>query len=182
MPMTDDERWAGMLRTAIRGDERVYAEFLSEITPVLRRLVRSRADRLAAADCEDVVQEAMLAIHLKRHTWRQEEPLRPWLFAIARYKIIDAFRARGKRIELPVEDYADVLPAEETEDATVQGDMERVLATLDGRAGEIVRAIGVEGASVADVGSRFSMTEGAVRVALHRGLKKLAEMRTRMLE
>jgi RNA polymerase sigma factor (sigma-70 family) len=182
MPITDDERWAGMMRAAIGGDERAYAEFLEEIAPVLRRLVRSRADRLGTADCEDVVQEAMLAIHLKRHTWRPEEPLRPWLFAIARYKIIDAFRARGKRIELPVDDFADVLPAEETEDATMQGDMERVLATLDGRSGEIVRAIGVEGASVADVGARFSMTEGAVRVALHRGLKKLAEMRARMLE
>ncbi|HSP25312.1 MAG TPA: sigma factor, partial [Saliniramus sp.] len=100
MPMTDDERWAGMMRAAIRGDERAYADFLSEIAPVLRRLVRSRADRLVSADCEDIVQEALLAIHLKRHTWREEEPLRPWLFAIARYKIIDAFRAKGKRVDL----------------------------------------------------------------------------------
>ncbi len=180
--MTDDERWAEMMREAIRGDEKIYRTLLAEIAPVLRRLIRARADRLGAAECEDVVQEALLAIHLKRHTWRESEPLRPWLFAIARYKVIDAFRSRGRRIDLPVDDFAEILPAEEGEDATQRGDMERVVAALDGRAGDIVRAIGMEGASIAEVGMRFQMTEGAVRVALHRGLKKLAELRTRMLE
>lgn len=51
MPMTDDERWAGMMRAAIAGDERAYGDFLGEIAPVLRHLVRSRAERLGAADC-----------------------------------------------------------------------------------------------------------------------------------
>jgi RNA polymerase sigma factor (sigma-70 family) len=180
--MSDETRWAEMMRAAIGGDGRAYAELLSEITPVMRGLVRARAGGLGADECEDILQEILLAIHLKRHTWRSDEPLRPWLFGIARYKTVDAFRARGRRVEVSVDELADVLPAPEGEDATARGDMERVLASLDGRSGEIVRAIGVEGASVADAGARFAMTEGAVRVALHRGLKKLATLRARMLE
>lgn len=181
MSSDDERKWAGMMRAALAGDERRYREFLSDVAPVLRRLVRAKAGGLDA-ECEDILQETLLAIHLKRHTWREDEPLRPWLFSIARYKIVDAFRARGRRVALDIDDFAETLPAPADEDATRLGDMERVLATLDERSAAIVRAIGLEGASVPEVGERLSMSEGAVRVALHRGLKKLAEMRSRMLE
>ena len=62
--------------------------------------------------CEDIVQETLLAIHQKRHTWREDMAVRPWLYAIVRYKVVDAFRARGRRVQLPIDDFADVLPAE----------------------------------------------------------------------
>ncbi|TVR06090.1 MAG: sigma-70 family RNA polymerase sigma factor [Salinarimonadaceae bacterium] len=181
MSSADERKWADMMRAALSGDEKRYCEFLNEVAPVLRRLVRARASGLDA-ECEDILQETLLAIHLKRHTWREDEPLRPWLFSIARYKIVDAYRSRGRRVALDIEDFAETLPAPAEEDATQRGDMERVLAALDDRSAAIVRAIGLEGASVSEVGAQLSMSEGAVRVALHRGLKKLAEMRARMLE
>ena len=49
------------------------------------------------ADVEDAVQETLLAIHLKRHTWDPEQPLAPWVYAIARHKVVDALRRRGRR-------------------------------------------------------------------------------------
>ncbi len=58
------------------------------------------------------MQETLLAIHQKRHTWREDMPVRPWLYAIVRYKVVDAFRARGRRVQVPIEDFAEVLPAE----------------------------------------------------------------------
>jgi len=128
------------------------------------------------------LQDVLLAVHLKRHVWRTDEPVRPWLFAIARHKVIDAFRARGRRVSVDIESFSESLAAPEQEDPTRAGDMERVLSELDDRSAAIVRGIGLDGESVGEVGTRLGMSEGAVRVALHRGLKKLAALRARMLE
>ena len=141
-----------------------------------------RPGGLDPADCEDILQDVLLAVHLKRHVWRTDEPVRPWLFAIARHKVIDAFRARGRRVSVDIESFSESLAAPEQEDPTRAGDMERVLSELDDRSAAIVRGIGLDGESVGEVGTRLGMSEGAVRVALHRGLKKLAALRARMLE
>lgn len=174
---------AALLRAANAGDAAAYARFLRAVTPVMRGVVRARGlSGLGEAGCEDVVQEVLFAIHLKRHTWREDEPVRPWLYAIARYKVADAFRARGRRIDLPVEDFIDALPAPEGADPTERGDVETMLAMLDPRAQRIVRGIALDGETAAETGARLGMTEGAVRVALHRGLKRLAALRRRHVE
>lgn len=182
MAHPEEEVWAGMLRDALAGDEARYCCFLEAITPVLRRLVQVRAGGMGSADCEDILQDTLLAIHLKRHTWRVGEPVRPWLFAIARYKIVDAFRARGRRVTVDIADFAETLSAPQEADPTEAGDIARMISHLDPRAAQIVRAIGLEGAGIAETGNRLGMSEGAVRVALHRGLKKLAALRRSMLE
>jgi RNA polymerase sigma-70 factor (ECF subfamily) len=128
------------------------------------------------------VQETLLAIHQKRQTWREDAQVRPWLYAIVRYKVVDAFRARGRRVHVAIDDFADVLPAEAGPDPTERSDAERVIARLDPRSARIVRAIGFEGASVAELSANLEMTETAVRVALHRGLRKLAALREGMIE
>lgn len=182
MAHPDEEVWAEMLRDALAGDEARYRSFLEAITPPLRRLVSVRAGGMGTAECEDILQDTLLAVHLKRHTWRTDEPVRPWLFAIARYKIVDAFRARGRRVTIDIADFAETLPAPPEDDPTDAGDIERVIGHLDPRSAQIVRAIGIEGVGIAETGERFGMSEGAVRVALHRGLKKLAALRRSMLE
>jgi len=174
-PQTDD--WADLLEAASGGDARAYTRFLQTVTPVLRGVIRARGRGLGDGTCEDVVQEVLLAIHLKRHTWMAGTPVRPWLYAIARYKVVDAFRARGRRVELPIEDFAETLAADLGPDPTEAMDMGRMIGLLGGRAAEIVRKIGVEGASVAETGQALNMSEGAVRVALHRAFKELARLR-----
>ena len=66
-----DDRWATMMSAAMAGDEGVYRRLLEEIGRAVRPMARgafSRA-RVGDADVEDVVQETLLAIHLKRQTW-----------------------------------------------------------------------------------------------------------------
>lgn len=174
--------WADLLRAALAGDNRAYDRFLQAITPVLRAVVLAKGRSLGAATCEDIVQEVLLAIHLKRHTWRDDAPLRPWLYAITRYKVVDAFRARGSRIDLPMEDFAETLPAAAAPDPTEAADMHKMIDRLDPRSRRIVRRIGLEGASFAETGAAEAMSEGAVRVALHRALKQLAALRQRYIE
>lgn len=178
--MKDD--WGELLTEANAGDARAYEQFLRTVTPVLRGIVRARGPGLGEACCEDVVQEVLLAIHLKRHTWKVGSPVRPWLYAITRYKVADAFRARGRSIDLPIEDFLDDLQADAAPDPTEGADMDKMIALLDERSADLVRMIGVDGASTAEAGRALSMTEGAVRVALHRALKKLARLRERHVE
>lgn len=171
-----------LLRAANRGDRRAYASFFAEVTPIIRGIARARGASLGPETCEDVVQETLLAIHQKRQTWREDAPVRPWLYAIVRYKVIDAFRARGRRVQVSIDDFAEVLPAEVGPDPTERSDVERVIARLDPRSARIVRAIGIEGETVAALSATTGMTETAVRVALHRGLRRLAALREGMIE
>lgn len=180
MPRQTDD-WATLLDAARGGDSRAYAAFLQAVTPVLRGVVRARGRGLGEETCEDVVQEVLLAIHLKRHTWVTGTAVRPWLYAIARYKVVDAFRARGRRIDLPIEDFTETLAADASPDPTEAMDIGRMIGLLDPRASDIVRRIGVDGESFAEAGAALQMTEGAVRVALHRAFKDLARLRKRHL-
>lgn len=182
MRAVDDLSLDDLLREANRGDQRAYASFLAAVAPIVRGIARSRGGGLGQEGCEDIVQETLLAIHQKRHTWREDAPVRPWLYAIVRFKVVDAFRARGRRVHVQIDDFADTLAAEEGVDPTERSDAERVIARLDQRSARIVRAIGLEGASIAELSATLDMTETAVRVALHRGLKKLAAMREGMIE
>lgn len=177
---TDD--WGLLMAASLAGDSRAYAHFLRAVTPVLRGVVRSRGLALGEAGCEDVLQEVLLALHLKRHTWKPGTPVRPWLYAITRYKVVDAFRARGRRVDLPIEDFIEVLPAELGEDPMQAADMAKMIGMLDSRAARIVQHVGLEGDSMAEAGAKLKMTEGAVRVALHRALKQLAVLRERHVE
>jgi DNA-directed RNA polymerase specialized sigma24 family protein len=146
------DAWGQLLMAANAGDARAYARFLQTISPVLRGVVRAKAAGLGEAACEDVLQEVLLAIHLKRHTWDAAAPVRPWLYAITRYKVVDAFRNRGRKVDLPIEDFAEVLAAEAGPDPTEAADMAKMIGMLDGRSADIVRKIGLEGASVAETG------------------------------
>ena len=157
------------------GDEHVYRRLLEDIGRAVRAMARgafSRA-RMGDADVEDAVQETLLAIHLKRHTWDSSQRLGPWVNAIARHKIIDALRRRGSRRAEPIEDFQDFLAAPEEEDPHALSDARKLMGLLPPRQRDIVRSISLEGQSIAATAARLSMTEVAVRVALHRALKSL---------
>lgn len=176
-----EEEWAALMRAAIGGDATAYRQLLALLSQGLRGATRRGFAQAGAAlnDVEDVVQETLLAIHLKRHTWDMEQPLGPWVRAIARHKLIDALRRRGRRIEVPIDSVLDFLAAEEPRSDLDRQDAERLINGLNGRQQAIVRAISVEGKSIREVAERLGMKEGAVRVALHRGLKALAAMHRR---
>lgn len=171
-----DNEWGFLLRAANAGDAPAYQRFLVLLMPPLRRFVRRALARAAApdADAEDIVQEILLAIHLKRQTWIESAPVAPWVFTIARHKIIDFLRRRGRRIHLPLEDFTEILAAEADEPSLIGADIERHLDSLSVVQRKVVRSIAVTGASIAETAAGLAMSQGAVRVALHRGLAALA--------
>lgn len=180
--MNDTDPLEDLMRAANRGDAVAYQRVLTAITPILRKVVRARGSGLGSEGCEDVLQDVLLAIHRKRHTWRDDQPLRPWLYSIARHKVVDAFRSRGSRVEISIDDFAEGLPAVDGPDPTMGRDMEKVLSALEPREADLVRAFGLKGETTAETAARLNMSEGAVRVALHRALKSVARLRKRMIE
>jgi len=171
-----DRIWAEWMRAANAGDEIAYRRLLEALAPVLRQVVRRGFAHSGFGNCdvEDVVQETLLAIHLKRQTWDEDESITPWVTAIARHKLIDSLRRRGRHVETPIDDFLDVLPAEPATERLSSRDAERLLAVLSRRQRDVVRAISIEGMSAREAADRFRISEGAVRVALHRGLSALA--------
>ncbi len=176
MRVDQEEEWAVLMRASNAGDAGAYRRLLLQLTPPLRAFARKGVARAgaAAADAEDVVQETLLAVHLKRQTWDESAPLGPWLFAIARHKLIDSLRRRGRRVELSIDDFAEVLPSADERPSSIVADVSRHLDGLPPGQRNVVRCIAVDGASVDEAAARLKMTNGAVRVALHRGLAALA--------
>jgi RNA polymerase sigma-70 factor (ECF subfamily) len=169
----EDSRLAGLLRQAIAGDEVAYAEFLRRTAAFVRLIARRKLGTRAELEAEDIVQETLLAVHLKRHTWQSDQPVLPWLAAIARYKVIDGFRRRGHRVEVDIDDYTNFIEAPQAETAS-EKEVKLALDSLPPGQRKVVSAIAVEGRSVRDIAAELKTTETAVRVALHRGLSTIA--------
>jgi RNA polymerase sigma-70 factor (ECF subfamily) len=168
--------WENLLARANDGDGAAFARFLTAVTPTLRAVIRRRGQALPQDQYEDILQEVLLAIHLKRQTWRRDTPVRPWLYAVARYKVVDAFRRRGAGVHLPLEDFEDILSEDPAAPPLAARDAERMLGLIDTRSAALVRAVALDGQSAEAAGERVGLTAGAARVALHRAMKRLSRI------
>ncbi|MGZ2426410.1 RNA polymerase sigma factor (sigma-70 family) [Rhizobium laguerreae] len=137
-----EQEWASWMRAAIAGDSRAYHKLLTAITPHLRVMARRRCDQFGAptSEAEDVVQEVLLAIHLKRGTWDPARPLAPWISVLVRNKLIDSLRRRGRHFIIPLEDVEATLASEERLSASDRMDVEQILAKLRDPQRTIVQA------------------------------------------
>jgi len=174
--LTDQSDLSALMRLARQGDDEAYRRLLGHASVWLRNVVR-RGLTLAGrstADTEDVVQETLLAMHLKRETWDETQTLEPWLRAIARHKLTDYLRRRGLHDHVDIDDCMDAPEMAVGADSSTAMDTRRLLAELPVRQRRIVEEISLEGRRAADVAVRLGMSEGAVRVSLHRALKTLA--------
>jgi len=162
-----------MLRAAMGGDEAAYARFLHDVAGLVRATIAKRLGATTELDPEDIVQETLLAIHLKRHTWRPDAPVGPWIHAIARHKLVDAYRRRGRAVTIDIDALSDNLAGDEAPLVHAR-DIERALQCLTEGQRVVVSSISLEGWSIAETAERLNMKENTVRVALHRGLAAIA--------
>ena len=158
------------------GNAAAYHDFLKALSGHLRAYFRRRLFQLPD-DVEDLVQETLLAVHNQRHTYRSDQPLTAWIHAIARYKFVDLLRARSTRESLndPLDDEL-LLFAESNIDAIeAKKDVNKLLAELPERQRLPIVHVKLEGLSVAETAKQTGMSESAIKVGIHRGLKALAE-------
>jgi RNA polymerase sigma factor (sigma-70 family) len=174
-----EQAWAEALRRERAGDASHYAAFLTAYCAAMRRVIGSRLSSagLDAREAEDVVQEILMAVHLRRDQWDSDRPLLPWLAAIARYKTIDALRRRRSefrsRIDISEREWATLFEDGGEFADHNRGRMERMVSTLPKVEQSVVRKLGMEGMSAREAAETTGMKEGTVRVAFHRGLARL---------
>ena len=170
-----EERLRRLLLQGLAGDSRGYHDFLDELGGYLRRFLRKRLARFPE-DVEDLLQELLLTIHNQRHTYDRAQPLTAWVQAIARYKLIDLLRRRSRVEDLheSLDDKDDLWVTGDLAAAEARYDLATLLQQLPDRQRLPIHYVKIEGASVADTAVRMGMSESAVKVGIHRGLKALA--------
>jgi len=161
-----------MLR-GLAGDAGAEGALLSAMSGYLRGYFGRRLGA-GAADVEDLVQETLLAIHLKRAAYDPSQPFTPWAYAVARYKLIDHFRRHGVRHTVPLEDAGELFALDNPEEGAVRRDVARLLATLPERQRNLMIDVKLRGHSMEEAAQRSGMSVTAVKVSLHRALKRLA--------
>ena len=167
------------MRAERRGDALAYERLLREVAVMLRRVIRSRLARfdLRVDETEDVVQEILIGLHGKRHTWDATRPFMPWLYTITRYKFIDTARRlrrdAARHVDITMEEMAEIFAAPVEDADRTMRDIDRHIADLSPGQRQVVRALGVEGATVRATAEQLHTSEGSVRVLYHRALQRL---------
>jgi RNA polymerase sigma factor (sigma-70 family) len=155
----------------LNGDAAAHATLLRLLVPLLRAYFLRKLP--GEGDAEDLVQETLISIHTRRATYDRDRALTPWLYAIARHRLIDHVRSR--RIQQPLDGLEDVLAVDSFEDAALAHiDVETLLATLPPKQARAIRATRVEGKSVAEAAQDAGIGVSDVKVSVHRGLRALA--------
>ena len=164
------------MRRAQAGDHQAYASLLTQVAPVLMSFVSRRVG--AVSDREDIVQEIMMGIHKASHTYNTERPFKPWLFAIAQFKLMDYLRKHYKNrqfSDIDVDTIQESLSSNVTEEDMSRERLHDALSHLPETQKHIVQLMKLEGYSVRDVSKRLNMTVSAVKVAAHRAYKRLID-------
>jgi len=166
-----------LMLASLGGDASSHRSLLDRLSRRLRAYYKAKLAALGrgTSEAEDLVQEAVLAIHLKRHTYDPREPLTPWVHAIARYKLIDFLRRnRASLAEMPMDEADEVMAHDDNADAESTHDIRRLMQRLPQGMQCAIGAVKLDGLSVAEAAKRCGLSESGVKVNIHRGLKALA--------
>ena len=167
-----EAEYRAWMLAALAGDAAAYRMLLQGLTRHLRGYY---AKRLGAAAAEDAVQETLIAVHAKRATYDPARPFTAWVYGIARYKLVDEYRRTKRAAAVSLDDAGDLFGADEAEAASAKRDVEKLLARLPAAKRDLVRAVKLDGHSIAEAAARTGMSETSVKVTVHRALKSLGE-------
>jgi len=162
-----------LMIASLDGDGRAYRALLGDLRLRLSAYLGRRLRR-DPDDVEDLVQDCLIALHTRRHTYDRNQPFTPWFHAIARYKLIDHYRRTGRRQFVPIDDVQGALTIPDGSAASdARRDVEAALATLPEHTRALLRDVKINELSMAEAGERAGLSEGAAKVAVHRGLRAM---------
>ncbi len=169
--------WSVWMQEAQAGDKKSYNKLLSAITPALRRFVQGRIFNIDAI--EDIVQEILMAIHKSRHTYRIDQPFERWMYGVARYKMIDYLRKMTRHTKKEIlsdnfETFSE-LASNNNDEGILSRDLSNALEQLPEKQQRIINMMKIDGFSITETAEKMEMSESAVKVAAHRGYKKMQD-------
>lgn len=145
-----------------------YRRLLTEISVWLTAYFQRR---LPIGDADDAVQETLLAVHRRRHTYDASYPMGAWLSAIAKRKWIDQLRSMGRR---PTEELPDTLSVGDHEAAVTSATvLERLLGELRPAQAQVILLVRLQGYSIEEASRETGQSVSAVKMNIHRGLSRL---------
>ena len=175
---TNEVELRRLMVATLDGDADAHHSLLTSLSGRLRAHFRARLSRInrGLVEAEDLVQEVLIAVHTRRHTYDPSQPFTPWLYAIARYKFLDYLRRTKVSTQLPSDDAAELMTRHDFEGVESALDLEKLMAGLSTRTRQLIRDVKLDGLSVSQAAARSGMSQSAVKVAVHRGLKTLARL------
>jgi len=103
------------------------------------------------------------------------QPFTPWLYAIARYKFLDHLRRTKSAIhDVPAESAQELTARSDIAAVEAGLDLERLMSRISSTARRAIQHVKLEGLSISEAAGRCGMSEAAVKVAVHRGMKTLS--------
>ena len=171
--MTDREaHLQSLMLRGLNGDAGAWRVLLTDLGAHLRPFFARRLFD-GGADAEDLVQETLIAIHAKRTTWDRNQAFSGWAYAIARHKLIDHLRRRGRRPTHPLEEASELFADHTVEDGATSADLSRCLSVLPARQRRLIEDVRLRGLTVAEAAANHGYSVTAAKVSIHRSMKSL---------
>ena len=174
--MASEAELKALMAASLDGDAASYRTLLDRLSRRLRAYYKGKLARIgrSATEAEDLVQEVLLAVHLKRHTYDTRELFTPWVHTIARYKLIDYLRRTRSAASVPIDEGAEIMAQDDNADAESSHDVRKLLERLPEKMRCAIECVKLEGRSVAEAAVRCGISESGVKINIHRGLQSLA--------
>jgi RNA polymerase sigma-70 factor (ECF subfamily) len=159
------------------GDEAAYRRALGLIAARVRGYLRRRLSAYPD-EVEDLLQETLLAIHLQRGSHEDGIPVSAWVLAIARHKWVDLWRRKGRTEALTeaIDEVDEQSLAAPCDAGEARRDLHRLMLELPAAQRQALELTKLEGLSVAEAAASTGASESAIKVQVHRGLKRLAAL------
>ncbi len=154
-----------------KGDREAANALIELVSPALHRFFAVHTGDRRHAD--DLLQDAWLRIHKARHTYRPGEPVLPWLYAIARYVKVDAYRKRRSELYQQSLETAPEPAISQFENRSDLPDLETLLGHLPETQREVISLLKISGLSLEEAARATSSSVGSVKQKAHRAYEKL---------
>ncbi|HWZ78137.1 MAG TPA: sigma-70 family RNA polymerase sigma factor [Candidatus Sulfotelmatobacter sp.] len=178
----NEQELRALMISGLDGDGAAHRALLERLSSHLRGYFKQRFARIGhgPTEAEDLLQEALMAIHTRRHTYDRSQPLTPWVYAIARYKFLDYLRrTKASFRDLPIEDATEIMAHDDSGGIDSGLDLERLMSGLSSKARQAIQCVKLDGLSVREAAEKCGMSESAIKVSVHRGLRALAVLVSR---
>jgi RNA polymerase sigma-70 factor (ECF subfamily) len=179
---SDEPALRRLMLAGLDGDAAAHKELLTRLSGHLRAYFKTHLARIGKtpADAEDLVQETLIALHTRRHTYERSKLLTPWVYAIARYRLVDYLRrSKASATDIAIEEAEEVLADDDPSSIETGLDLNKLMAQLTPKTRQAIQLVMLDGLSVGEAAARAGMSPSAVKVSVHRGLRALSRLATR---
>lgn len=177
-----EESPSDWMRRSLLGEQEAYRKFLSWALNFTRMIAKKRFAQWGIGSdglLDDFVQEVILVIHKKRHTYSTALPVEPWVAGIIKFKSIDHLRNAVHQNRMISEsefpqglDQLQISAGAEDE-VTRAAELAEALSCLNAKQRNLLHLAKIDGLSMKEIAQKTGASESSVKVSLHRTMKSL---------